>query len=348
MNADNNKINKTILVVGPAWIGDMIMAQTLFKYLKDINKDTIIDVLAPKWTIPLVERMPEVRAGITLPLGHGEFKLKQRYLIGAQLRAAKYDQAIVLPGSFKAALAAFFAKIPLRTGWFGEWRLGVLNDIRLLKEKKLPKMIERFVALGCSRRQTIPASLEPYFPALQTNTVARQQLLEKLQLTTDRPILALCPGAEYGPAKRWPAKYYAAVANKKLQEGWQVWLFGSPKEAELAASIDSLVDNKTINLAGKTQLIEAVDLLTLANAVICNDSGLMHVVAAIGRPMVVLYGSSSPRFTPPLSKKVAIVNLELECSPCFKRECPLQHFNCMNTITPELVLTKLNTLLSHD
>lgn len=340
--------NKRLLVVGPAWIGDMVMAQTLFKFLKSQNPDATIDVLAPKWTLPLVERMSEVNAGIIFPLNHGELNLKERFRIGKDLRSKKYDQAIVLPGSFKSALSTWWARIPKRTGWLGEWRLGLLNDFRVLDEQQLPLMIQRFVALGLGKDELMPNSLKNFYPNLVVNSASLKTSLKKLKLTTAQPVLALCPGAEYGPAKRWPPEYFAKVAQEKIAQGWQVWIFGSPKEAEIAEQINSLTNNECVDLCGKTSLLEAIDLLSQAKVVISNDSGLMHIAAALERPLIVLYGSSSPKFTPPLTKKVAILSEELSCSPCFKRTCPLEHFNCMKKMSPEKVLAKINTLLDYD
>lgn len=336
-----------ILVIGPAWIGDMVMAQTLFKYLKSTTPNVLIDVLAPKWTLPLVERMPQVNEGIVLPLGHGELNLCLRYKLAKSLRSKGYQQAIVLPGSFKSALIPWWAKIPLRTGWLGEWRLGLLNDFRRLDKGALPLMIQRFVALGQPKSSQLPDSLEQFYPQLSLDSTLRQHTLSKLNISDNRPILALCPGAEYGPAKRWPSEYFAQVAKEKMQEGWQVLIFGSSKEVELAGTIKQNLDQHCHNLCGKTSLSEAIELLSLAKVVISNDSGLMHIAAAVGRPLIVIYGSSSPRFTPPLAKNVAIVSQELACSPCFKRVCPLEHFNCMRQLMPNIILSHMSRLLSH-
>lgn len=340
-----NSTGKHILIVGPAWIGDMVMAQTLFKYIKSKDPNSQIDVLAPSWTLPLVERMPEVNSGIVFPLKHGELNLKVRYQIGKTLRKKNYHQAIVLPGSFKSAFTPWCAAIPQRTGWLGEWRLGLLNDIRSLDKTALPLMIQRFVALGTDKKQAIPASLEAYYPRLTTNTDLKNQTLAKLKINSEKPILALCPGAEYGPAKRWPVEYFSQIAQAKIKEGWQVLIFGSAKEFDLAQSIIALTGADCHNLCGKTTLLEALDLLALTKVVVSNDSGLMHMAAALDRPLVVIYGSSSPKFTPPLAKKVAIASKELECSPCFKRTCPLEHFNCMKQLTPQIILSKINQLV---
>ena len=161
--------------------------------------------------------------------------------------------------------------------------------------------------------------------------------LAKHGLTTDKPILAFCPGAEYGPAERWPARHFAELGRRYLAEGWQVWLFGSQKDFDIADEINRLSDGLCTNLCGKTNLPEAIDLLSCADTVVCNDSGLMHLAAALDRKLVAVYGSSSPDHTPPLSQKAKIVSLNLDCSPCFKRECPLGHTDCLNKLTPDRV-----------
>lgn len=336
---------RAILVIGPAWVGDMVMAQVLFRLLKQQDPDCAIDVLAPAWSAPLLERMPEVRASFDLPLKHGEFGFAVRRKIGHSLRG-QYQQAILLPNSWKSALVPFFANIPQRTGWRGEMRYGLLNDIRALDKQKYPLMIERFAALAYAKNASLPSCL-PY-PRLVIKNNARDSALQKYHLCLDRPVLALCPGAEFGPAKRWPERHYAAVAAQRIAAGDQVWIFGSEKDAPVAENIRAALPESQRDfchhLAGKTSLAQAIDLMSCANAVVSNDSGLMHIAAALNRPLVAVYGSSSPQFTPPLGDAVDIVRLGLDCSPCFKRECPLGHLNCLNELSPSRVIDALSKL----
>ncbi len=334
-----------ILVIGPAWVGDMVMAQTLFKLLKQERPGVLIDVLAPGATLPLLARMPEVRNAHLMRVGHGQLRLRERRQLGHALRTVAYDQAIVLPNSFKSALVPFWAGIKKRTGWQGEMRWGLLNDMRKLDKQSYPFMIERFMALALKRDANVPA--KPPMPHLVVEPQQVEMTLAKLKLTCDRrPILALCPGAEYGPAKRWPTAYFAQVAKQKVAQGWQVWIFGSHKEQPLAAQIQEACNHICRDLTGQTQLTEAIDLLSCAHAVVSNDSGLMHISAALQRPLVVIYGSSDPGFTPPLSKQVKILTLGLDCSPCFKRECPLKHYKCLRDLHPPRVLRALDELLA--
>lgn len=335
-----------ILIVGPAWVGDMVMAQTLLMQLKANNPNVNIDVLAPVWSHGLLERMPQVRRALTSPFQHKELRLRDRYRLGKSLAKEGYQQAIVLPNSLKSALVPFWANIPIRSGWIKEARWILLNDARRLNKNKLPLMIQRFIALGLNKDQALPNPL-PY-PKLLVKEELIPATLEKLGLDPAKgPILALCPGAEFGPSKRWPPQYYAEVAKQKIAEGWQVWLFGSPKDSATSAEIQKACTNgsvghdRCIDLTGRTQLTEAIDLLSLATTVISNDSGLMHIAAALDKPLIVIYGSTSPGFTPPLSKQAKIVSLGIECSPCFQKNCPLDHFRCMLNLPASRVIDLL-------
>jgi heptosyltransferase-2 len=353
--------SKKILIVGPSWVGDMVMAQSLFITLQNVYRalnsneeggnECVIDVLAPSWSLPILERMPEVRRGITMPVGHGKLNLGARFNLARSLATEKYDQAIVLPNSLKSALIPLIAGIPRRTGWRGEMRFGLLNDIRLLNKKLYPLMVQRFVALAFSSDAPPPENCPP--PALITDSTSVDGLFEKYQIDKTLPLLALCAGAEFGPSKRWPEKHFAAVAKEYITRGWQVGLFGSANDKLLSDDIRSLLSDaeqkKCINLAGETALSEAVDILSKAAAVVSNDSGLMHICAALNRPMAVVYGSTSPEFTPPLSEKFVIKKLDVECAPCFQRECPLSEkdgrMKCLQELKPDEVIAGLDTLL---
>lgn len=325
-----------ILVFGPAWVGDMVMAQSLFITLKQQHPDCQLDVIAPAWTLPLLARMPEVAKAIKMPLPRGKLGLIERIQLGQELRKEHYQQAILLTNTWKSALTPFFANIPLRTGYIGEWRWGLLNDIRRLDPKTLTQTVQRFVALAANvQPKQPPICVEPH---LQVSLDQQQQAMQKYHLQVDHKVLALCPGAEYGDAKRWPSEHYAEVAGRCLDNGWQVWLFGSPKDVEVAAEINRLTSNRCVDLTGKTSITEAVDLLSLADAVVSNDSGLMHVAAALGKKLIAIYGSSDPCFTPPLNSNAQILRLGLDCSPCFQRQCPLGHKRCLVDLSPQQVL----------
>lgn len=330
-----------VLVVGPSWVGDTVLAQPLVAKLRAAS-DVQVDVLAPSWTAPVLRRMAEVTDVIENPFRHGELKVFARRRLGMELKSRGYDSAIVLPNSLKSALPPFFASIPKRTGYRGEMRHGLLNDVRVLDERSLPTLAERFAALaqppGTQLARPIPR------PHLRVDASNRATLLARLSLATDRPVIAFCPGAEYGPAKRWPIEHYAALADRLVEGGAAIWLFGSPNDAAVGEAIANTSRSGVTNLCGRTSLADAIDLLSLPVLAVSNDSGLMHVAAALDRPLVALYGSSSPGYTPPLTPDAAVVTLGLDCSPCFKRECPLGHLRCLRELTPDMVLQAIASL----
>jgi len=321
-------MKKRILIVAPSWIGDMVMAHSLIQLIE--NKAEI-DVFAPQWSAPLLERMDGVSNAIVHDFKHGSLDLKARFQIGKSLILNHYDQAILLPNSFKSALIPFLAKIPQRTGYLGEMRFLLLNDIRT---KKHYRTVDQFIALGISNQQ----NLEVLPPKLNSQPIN----LNKFDLNLDKPVLALCAGAEYGSAKRWLIEYFVEVAQHYLKQNWQVWAFGSIKEQMQGLAIEKVGG---VNLCGKTTLAEAIDLLALSKAVVSNDSGLMHVAAALNKPLIAIYGSSDPNFTPPLNSNAKILSLNLPCSPCFKRECPFGHLNCLKELKPKQIISTLEELM---
>jgi len=329
------------LIVGPSWVGDMVMAQSLFITLKELYPDCLIDVIAPEWSLPILERMPQINQGIALAIGHGEFSLKKRIKKGRSLRVHGYTHSIVLPRSWKSALVPFFSGAKIRTGFRGEMRYGLLNDIRHLDKKVLKQTVQRYVAHAykpdLDQTPAIP------FPRLEVDMINHERLVETLKLNLVRPVIAMMPGAEYGPAKQWPAKYYRELAALLVEKGYQVWVIGSAKEKELGQTIVDGLGEYAINLSGQTELVDTVDLLSCVEQVVTNDSGLMHVAAAVGTKLNVIYGSSTPDYTPPLSskEKLNVFYLDLDCSPCFKRICPLGHTNCLLNITAEDIYLKI-------
>ncbi len=331
---------KRILVVGPAWIGDMVMAQSLYRLLRQRHADALIDVVAPPWSLPVLARMPEVNEAWPLAVGHGELGLAQRWRLGRSLRARGYTRAIVLPRSWKSALVPFFAGVPQRTGFHSELRYGLLNDLRPLDRHRLDQTVKRFLALGLPATADLP---EPPQPRLSVDPDNQERLRERFGV--EPGAIALMPGAAYGPAKRWPAEHFAALARELLADGCQVWLLGSAGERELAETIREAGAGAALNLCGQTRLEDTVDLLALAAAAVSNDSGLMHVAAAAGTRLLAIYGSSSPAYTPPLTERAEIFHLGLECSPCFQRECPLGHLRCLRDISPQQLLERLRAVV---
>jgi len=331
-----------LLVVAPNWIGDALLAQPLLALLRERHPGAAIDALAPAWTAPVLARMPEIAKVLPTRFEHGQLALGERWRLGRSLRGA-YDAVWVLPNSLKSALVPFFAGIPTRVGFLGEQRRVLLNVIHRLDEDRLPLMADRYAQLAVEPGKPVPHPLPRTHLAI--DAANRDAAVARLGLDVSRPVVAFCPGAEYGPAKRWPAEHFAALAMRLSAEGRQVWLFGSAKDAPVADAIVAAAPGAAMtSLCGRTDLATAIDLMSLAGSVVANDSGLMHVAAAIGRPLVALYGSSSPAHTPPLDPHARLVWLHPDCSPCFARECPLGHFRCMRELAPERVASEIAAL----
>ena len=291
-----------------------------------------ITVGALPWVAPVYRAMPQVEAVIEFPFRHGGLQWQARRSLGRELRG-RFDTAYVLPNSLKSALLPLLAGIPRRVGYLGEARVGLLTH-RLRNPGDKPPMVAFYSALSGEQ------GLEQDRPRLalppdQVDGVLAQHGLER------GGYVVMAPGAEYGPAKRWP--HFGGLAQL-LQR--PVLLLGSAKEAELCESIRAQAPDRCRNLAGRTSLAEAFALIAGAGHVVSNDSGLMHVAAAFGVPQVALFGSSSPLHTPPLNDAARVVWLKhdpdylppLDCSPCFARECPLGHFRCLQDVAPQRVL----------
>ena len=320
-----------ILVVAPSWIGDTIIAQPLLGLLKQRDPNCRIEVFAADWCAPLLARMAEVDVVVSNPFGHGKFNFSERRSLGRRLGGAGYDAAYVLPNSWKSALVPYFAGIPRRIGYQGEARYLLLNERHALDKINHPLQVQRYAALAGSP----PADLPP--PRLSSTPEQQRDARRELGLPAHALPAVFCPGAEYGPAKRWPAKHFAALARRIASVDNPAWLVGSAKDHRVGAEIEALAEGSAINLCGRSSLEQAIDLIASARCVVSNDSGLMHVAAALGKPLVALYGSSSPAYTPPLSPRAKILTRNLDCSPCFKRECPLGHFDCLNKLDPRQV-----------
>lgn len=324
------------LVVGPAWVGDMVMAQSLLTCLRRQAPERPLDVLAPGWCKGIIERMPEVRSAIELPSQHGRFDWAMRRRLGARLRGQGYGQAYVLPRSFKAALPTWLAGIPRRTGYRGEMRFGLINDVRRKHAATFRHTVRRFVYLADDR--AIDPQWLPPRPSLRIDAERQQALLSSFGLDHNEPVVALLPGAEYGPAKQWPARHFADLAAGLARAGARSIVLGSPKEQALGEAIVSASGGAAVNLCGRTSLPDAVDLIGACRAAVSNDSGLMHVAAAVGVPVVALYGSSSSERTPPLTAQAVVMTRALACRPCFERRCPYGHTACLSHIRPDTVL----------
>lgn len=307
------------------------MAHTLVPGL--VRRGAVVEFLAPPATGDLARRMPGVSAVHDLNVGHGTLGLRERADAARRLKARRFDWAIVLPNSLKSAIAPFLAGIPRRTGFIGELRYGLLNDRRQLDTGNLPRLVDRFASL---------ADVDPENPRLQPDASRREALCTELGLRLEHTLIALCPGAEYGPSKRWPAERFAELARLLASKGAVVCILGSERDAELGRSIARC--STALDLTGKTDLLDAVDILSAAGAAVANDSGLMHIAAALGVPVTGIYGSTTPAFTPPLSTRSLAIGHDLPCRPCFRRECPLGHRACLTNTSAGRVMGALDAL----
>ena len=343
-------LTNRLLIVAPNWLGDSIMAQPLLSLLK-AKTGAAIDVIAVPAVAPVFRRMPEVTRVIEEDFRHGQLDLKARWKLGRALRlddsgARQYAQSYVLPNSWKSALVPFFADVPVRVGYAGEARVGLI-DVRHPNPKKnaprqpMAQFYARLAGLPGQRDQPEPALEAPLLLADPLRVIAAKV---NLGLHPRDNLIALCPGAEYGPAKRWPAEYFAEVASKLKARGYTPIVLGAQSDVPTGLTIEQLSHGAAINLCGKTSLDDAINLIAGSRAVITNDSGLMHVAAALGKPQLALFGSSSPEHTPPLSDAARVITLKTECSPCFARECPLGHFKCMRELRPAQVLTEFDAI----
>jgi heptosyltransferase-2 len=330
-------------VIAPSWVGDAILSEPLIAKLRSQGVMTPIDVVAPSWCAPVYARMRGIGRIIDAPAGHGQFALRERRALGLALRGERYSRAYVLPNTWKSALVPWFARIPTRIGYRGETRYLLLTDARRLPRRAVPQLVARYAALADPGDATPAAPTSP--PVLVPNGDNREAAMQALALTTTNRVAIFCPGAEYGPAKRWPIEHFAALGKRLGEDGYSIWIVGSPNDATIGRELGSALGSslRVSDLTGRTDLGTAIDLMSVATVVVSNDSGLMHAAAAVRAPLVALFGSSSPLYTPPLSDRARIARIEIECSPCFKRECPLGHFRCMRDLTPDLVYNLART-----
>lgn len=349
-----------VLVIAPSWVGDAILSEPLVARLSRAGSGTAIDVVAPPWCAPVYARMRGVGRIIEAPAAHGSLALAARRRAGHALRDARYTHAYVLPNTWKSALLPWFARIPHRIGYVGEARHGLLTEARRLDRRAMPRLVTRYAALA-SPRGAPPADSAPEpdaasqpdteSPVLVPDRANLDAALDALGLSRARRVAILCPGAEFGPAKRWPVEHFAALAAMLAHDGYAVWAIGSPNDKPVTAALAATREAREaglVDLAGRTDLGTAIDLLSMAALVVSNDSGLMHAAAATGVALVALFGSSSPVYTPPLSPRARVAKIEIECSPCFKRECPLGHFRCMRDLSPRIVYNLARELAAAD
>jgi heptosyltransferase-2 len=342
---------QSILIIAPHWIGDAVSTQPLLANLKVLYPDSKINILASNWVAPVYRACSEVHEVIEAKFEHKKLQWNLRKEIAKEIEAKNYQACFVLPNSFKSALIPWLANIPFRIGYRGELRFGLIN-LALDNPSKVnrPPMVEHYLVLSQLLKDDESIPLDKLVPKLNVSGAAKEQVGQKLQdANINRDfIYAICPGAEYGPSKRWPTEHFAVLAQQLIKQNSnnQIVLLGGKNDYSLAQEITSqskLVSN-IHNWCGNTSLDEAIALIGMSKAVVSNDSGLMHIAAALQIPQVAIFGSSDPTHTPPLSDRAKIMWLNMSCSPCHKRVCPLGHLSCLKDILPEQVLATLNTL----
>jgi heptosyltransferase-2 len=313
------------------WIGDFVRCHTVVKLLREREPSRAIDMLATTNVAPLVDYMPGVRKGIIVDLPRNELAYAEHRALGERLRTEGYAQALVMPRKWKSALAPYLAGIPRRTGFFGEARLGLINDLRP-GERRLFRMIDRCASLALRRGEAQPATWpQPELVVPSSEVLAWRR---RLGLSNDgRPVIALAPGA-VGASKRWPENSYAELTARLVAGGKSVWIVGSEKEKALAANIMGHPSPHIRDLTGP-DLRNAILALKAADAVVSNDSGLLHVAAALGTPTVGIFGPTSAWHWAPLNPLAAVMETpnELPCRPCHKPVCRVRHHQCMHDIS---------------
>ena len=334
------KQSRKILVVAPSWIGDLIISQSFFKKLKLVEKEITIDVIVRSNLFPIIDMMPQVNKKFVLDIPHRSLGLLDRYHLSRSIKTDLYDEAYILTNSLKSAIVPWLARIPIRTGYLGEMRYGLINKVYREKKFKV-SMANRFLKLIDSVYQ------ENIMPELYLKEEQYKKIMVKFKIDKNCKNIFLCPDAEYGEAKRWPIEKWCELADKLVQMNHRIYFIG--KSTNIKQYIDKILARtpNIISLINKTTIEEAVYLLASSNLVITNDSGLMHVASSVNAKIVAIFGSSSPKYTPPLSKEgySEIIYRNLSCSPCFKKTCPLGHMNCLVSITADEIVTKASQLL---
>jgi heptosyltransferase II len=324
-----------ILIVPYMWIGDFVRCHTVIKLLKGRFPSRPIDVLTTSLVAPLLDYMPEVRRGVVMDLPRKRLAMGRHYELAQRLRRERYGQVLVMPRTWKSALAPYLAGIPNRTGFVGEARFGLINDLRW-GERHLPRMVDRCALLALAKSETKPADWP--LPELCVPAAEIASWRQRLGLVTDgRSVVAFAPGA-VGPSKRWPSRQYAELARQLTTQGHSVWVIGGPGEKDLAAEIARMDQARIRDLTG-ADLRNAILALAAASAAVSNDSGLLHVAAALGTPAIGIFGPTSPWHWAPLNPLSAVIETAsgLPCRPCHKPVCRLRHHRCMLDISVDKV-----------
>jgi heptosyltransferase-2 len=334
------------LIISPNWIGDAVMAQPLVQLLHQEDPTKPIDVLAPAWVAPVWRAMREVDTVIEAPFKHGSLQLGVRWKFARQLKRRGYRAAYVLPNTLKFALIPWLAGIKHRVGYKGESRYGLINVMHHDGGAAPRPMVSFYGALASKPTQEYLHPEQLPRPRLYLADEVRTKILSELGLEFARPMIAFAPGAEFGSAKRWPTTHFARLAHtiRETYPKADIVLLGSTKDNDVCEEIAAQAGTVK-NLAGVTSLEQALAVIASADAVVGNDSGLMHIASALNRPVIALYGPTDPDHAPPFSDVAKALSLRLSCSPCKQRECPLGHQNCMKHLESQMVWDCLRQML---
>jgi heptosyltransferase-2 len=332
MNSNSSRQSSPILVVPYMWIGDFVRCHSVIKLLNARFPECPVDVLSTTLCAPLTDYMPGLRRAIVVDLPRSRIAVKEQLALARRLKRENYGSALIMPRTWKSALAPFLARIPERTGFVGEMRFALLNDLRY-GERRLPRMVDRCAALALPAAAALPA--EWPLPELNVARAETEAWRRQHGLAPDRPAVALAPGA-VGPSKRWPASAYATLARRLIADGFAVWVIGGPEEKSLAAEI--IGDTTARDLTGH-DLRNAILAQAAAAVAVSNDSGLLHVAAALGTPAIGIFGPTSPWHWAPLNSLAATIEskTKVECRPCHKPVCRVVHHRCMRDIPPDQV-----------
>jgi heptosyltransferase-2 len=339
---DEGPDRSPILIVPYMWIGDFVRCHTVIQLLRARFPDRPVDMLTTTLCAPLTDYMPGLRQAIVADLPRKSLALAQQRTLAARLKEEGYGTALIMPRTWKAALAPFFAGIPERTGFIGEARFFLLNDLRF-GERGLRRMVDRCAALALPPGAALPAQLP--VPQLKVPPAEIAAWRGRRGLAVEsRPVVALAPGA-VGPSKRWPSASYAALTRHLLADGFAVWVLGGPDEKPLTAEI--VADTDARDLTG-SDLRDAILALASAAAAVSNDSGLLHVSAALGTPSIGIFGPTSPWHWAPLNPLAATMETKsvLDCRPCHQPTCRLGHHRCMRDIDPDEVFAATRRALA--
>ncbi len=325
-------IKRNILVVGPGWIGDLIISISLIKALKEKNTNANIDILVNSNLYSLAKMIPGIRNVLSSKTKHGSLSLFYRLCMGYSLRSSGYSECYVLPNSFKSAIIPFLAGIKKRISYLGELRYGLINQIKVPIDRT-SGMVNKYLNLADTN---YTEKLKPEIKLVNIKNITKKFNLPK-------KYYVICPDADYGPSKRWPIKKWSDLASS-LSKEYTVVAIGL--DENIGKKFEEISSKRIINLIGKTSLDEVLEILSMSQLVVTNDSGLMHIAASLDKKIVALYGSSSPLYTPPLinNSKKAIIYKNLSCSPCFKKICPLGHLKCLTSISINEVKDSIKSL----